>query len=311
MKEFNVSTTSERSSLVVVRGAVQDNHLKNFGEILRHREIVVVTAGELEEANPMVGMALANGGESHLLEERFKQRRGCAEWVRSHVSENYGLQPLTYDVHLLDGADAIKDADGVDKDREHWQSVSKNMSTPEGEGSTLLWKYTPFSLEDSRVGTTTSEEDEPEFSEEERLSLLMSISSSQLTDAMQSNRLPVRFTYARAELNKDIDRRDLTAAHIKFDYPTEATFTRNEYPSDEVNSDGDRVLKTTTVSRRMYTPPVPPHFQKLIADAYAERNRIEEKAIERDGDQTMYIVADDGTTDYNMDAVLAPLHNLL
>ncbi|HLZ14599.1 MAG TPA: hypothetical protein VKQ34_01255 [Candidatus Saccharimonadales bacterium] len=301
-RDFNLSNTPNTSALIVVRGEVQDNHVRNFGSVMRYGEVATISTAELEEAMPTIGAPLSYRGEYSELAAMVEHRRRCGSWVVEHVAKEFGLQPYKYDVHLLDGTEQPK---GKERDMftEHWRGVVSSIpDRPDAivhrEGPSMLWTYKPFELVDKTLERLGQEE------RAERPTL------EQLVDDLQSARLPVRYRYADATLLTK--RGDLEAARIEFGYPTQATFKRTTHPEyGTVNADGDRVLEVSEVSRRNYAPPVPVELQIALDDAKVAADRAVEEAIEKWGDEDMFMIADDGTTDYNNEARFAPIYNLL
>lgn len=46
-RKFDLSNTSNTPALIVVRGDVQDNYVRNFGNVMRYDKVAVMSAEEL------------------------------------------------------------------------------------------------------------------------------------------------------------------------------------------------------------------------------------------------------------------------
>lgn len=195
----------------------------------------------------------------------------------------------------------------------HWRGIARNITERKpfsynSDGGTGIWEYRPFKLVDTRLTGVDKQAEEPVEGKMR--------SAAQLQDAiaeLQAGRLPVRFEYASATLLDGIDNRgDVNKARITFEYPTVAKFERQvKLDSGTKNVDGDTVIGRTEVSTRSYSPEIPLEVQFALDDAKAASRRAVEEAIEQHGGEDFYMMADDGTTEYNNEARFAPIYNML
>lgn len=307
MNRFDLGKTPDTSALILVRGEVQNNHVANFHKVMRYGgELAVVTTTELEEAMPLIGMHLIYRGVDAQRTEMLSHRRTCAEWVASYATERFGLEPFKYDVHLIDGAPDMPDAEGLDGLRQHWHAIPSHLTDrrPRGknDGGFGIWRYEPFQLVDNRI--TGIEGETPEGTSEDKLQQLKDVKA-----AISASRHPVEATYAKATL-LNVGKNGLLKAHVTFSYPTLAVFKR-KVDRWGVNDYGDKIIATTEISNRTYEPVIPVELQIALDDANAAGYRATQAAIERHGDETLYEIDGRGITEYNNDALLAPIHNLI
>jgi hypothetical protein len=232
-------------------------------------------------------------------------RRQCADWVADYARERHGLERFTYDVHLLDGEVDRPDVEGVDNLRPHWKGVARYLTDRvpyprEADGGSAVWQYRPFQLEDTQLTGT------PDPSEVDRSSVEY---LTRLVEELRASRYPVRFQYATATLLGEKNG-DINAARVTFTYPTIAKFQRTNSPEEATyNAEGDRIQQRTEISSRTYRAPVSPELQQALDLAREQTRLATAKAIETWGDEDYFITADDGTTNYNNEALLAPIHN--
>lgn len=300
--DFNLSNTPNTSALILTMGEVQDNHARNFAGILRYgANVATVSTAALTEAMPTVGMPLSHGGFYPEMAARGEHRRNCASWIVDYAAKELDLEPYTYDVHLLDGTERAE-GEPINDLTSHWHSVAGKIPLrPEAvlyqDDPGLLWKYRPFELTDTqllRLGQEMPEEP----------------TTRDYLNALQSSRLPVRFRYASATLLTPHG--NLAEATVTFDYPTQTEFVRVERPAQRTtNADGDYVSSVTEVSQRTYRQPLTQETEELLKTAKAGADAVVEQAIQDWGDYDMFLVADDGTAEYNAEAVLAPVKNLI
>jgi len=282
------------------------NHLRNFGNILRYENLVMLSTSELEDELATVGLPSENAGI--YADDRIRQtghRIERAGWITNFVSESYGLPPYSYDVHLLDDAvdnEAALAQGRPEALRRHWCLMlgsvvaAHSIQSPAKKRSSLFWRYEPFELEDARFSLLGEQSSEGPMSAEQMRRLIAAISS------------PVLYKFASARLEQPIG--ELKAANVTFGYPAVAEFTRSTrvHPG-AMDGYGDRLISTTNVSSRSFTPDIPHNIQQVVDQLVAASQQEVREIVAREG-ETMFLTGDyERHLQADLNGALAPLYN--